>query len=349
MNYTIFGESHGKAIGVTITDLPSGIALDFDAINREMARRKPGNNPLSTARNEADQVEILSGMFERKTTGTPLCGVIFNGDTRSKDYQQDLPRPGHGDYTGYLRYDGCNDYRGGGHFSGRLTAPLVFAGAVAKQILEAKGIYVGAHIASVHGIADQEWDFTDITPMQMKTVADKPFPTISDVQGEKMQEEILQAKEGQNSVGGTITVAVVGVPAGLGSPDFGRNVEGIFSQHLFAVPAVKGVSFGIGFDFANHYGSEANDAIYYEDGQVKTRTNHTGGINGGITNGMPLICNVAMRPTPSISLEQETINMKTGESATLSVHGRHDPCVVHRAVPVLEAACALAVCQLLDA
>ncbi len=347
MKYTIFGESHGKAIGVTLTDLPSGIALDMDKISQEMARRASKGNPLSTARNEADQVEILSGIFAGKTTGTPLCGVIFNGDTRSKDYQPELPRPGHGDYTGFVRYDGCNDYRGGGHFSGRLTAPLVFAGAVAKQILAQKGIFVGAHIASIHGVCDQPLDPISTTRETLESIGAKPFPTLCDQAGKAMEAEILAAKSAQDSVGGTITCMAIGVPAGFGSPDLGRNVEGIFAQHLFGVPAVKAVSFGIGFGFADLFGSQANDPICMVDGKVQTTTNHTGGVNGGITNGMPIVCTVAMRPTPSISQPQQTVNLTTGQETTLEIHGRHDPCVVHRAVPVIEAACALALCETL--
>ncbi len=347
MKYTIFGESHGTAIGVVLSGVPSGLTLDMQQVNREMARRAPGKSPLSTARNEADKVEIVSGLFEGKTTGTPLCGLIYNGDTRSKDYQPNLPRPGHGDFSGHVRYAGANDYRGGGHFSGRLTAPLVFAGAVAKQILAEKNIFVGAHIANIHGILDDALDAVHPTKEDFQAIAAKKFPTVSDTQGEKMEGEILRAKEQQDSVGGTITCMAIGVPAGFGSPDFGCNVEGIFSQHLFAVPAVKAVSFGAGFDFAQMYGSQANDPFYMDGDVVKTKTNHTGGVNGGITNGMPLVCSVAMRPTPSISQEQDTVDMTTGENAKLTIHGRHDPCVVHRAVPVVEAACSLAICEIL--
>lgn len=323
MNYTIFGESHGPAIGVTLTGVPAALELDLDFIRSELARRRPGRSTLSTARSEADEPEILSGVFEGKTTGTPLCAIIRNGDTRSKDYSQlkICPRPSHADYAGSVRYDGCNDYRGGGHFSGRLTAPLVFAGAVAKLILLQRGVEVAGRISMVGGVKD---------------------PT-----AEQVEKIVLSAKAEGDSVGGAIACAVTGLSAGYGAPDFGCNVEGIFAQHLFAVPAVKAVAFGAGFDFARMRGSEANDPFYMDGGQVKTRTNHAGGVNGGITNGMPVTFEVAIRPTPSISKEQDTVNLAAGENAKLVIHGRHDPCIVPRAVPVIEAAAALAACDVL--
>lgn len=323
MRYTIFGESHGPAIGVTLEGVPSGIALDMDFIAAELARRAPGQGPLTTARKEADQVEVLSGVFEGNTTGTPLCAVIFNTDTRSKDYDRlrRLPRPGHADYTGSLRYAGYQDHRGGGHFSGRLTAPMVFAGAVAKLALRELGIGVQAHISNVYGIPD-------------------PTP-------EQVEAAVLGAKAELDSVGGAVRCAVTGLPAGLGSPDFGCNVEGLFSQHLFAIPAVKAVEFGAGTGFAALRGSEANDPFYMDGGVVKTRTNHAGGVNGGITNGMPVEFQVTFRPTPSIAREQQTVDLCAGTDAVLKIEGRHDPCIVPRAVPVVEAAAALAACELL--
>ena len=346
MKYTIFGESHGPAIGVTLTGVPAGLEPDWDFIRTEMARRAPGRSALSTARKEADEPKVLSGVFEGKTTGSPLCAVIENTDTRSGDYARtkDLARPGHADYPAHVRYGGFNDYRGGGHFSGRLTAPLVFAGAVAKQILAQKGIFVGAHINSVYGISDQpleDWD-------SLRAVAAKPFPVLDDAAGEEMQAAILEAKEEQDSVGGSIECAVLGLPAGLGAPDFGENAEGIFSQYLFAVPAVKAVGFGAGAAFALMRGSEANDPLFVDDdGSVRAEQNCAGGVNGGITNGMPLVFEVTMRPTPSIARRQFTVDMAKNENAELELQGRHDPCVVHRAVPVIEAAAALAACELL--
>ena len=308
MKYTIFGESHGPAIGVTLTGVPAGLELDWAAIEKDMARRAPGKSPLATARKEADQVQVLSGVFEGKTTGSPLCAMIANTDTRSADYSKtrDLARPGHADYPAHVRYQGFNDYRGGGHFSGRLTAPLVFAGAIAKQILAQRGITVGAHISSIYGVNDEaleDWD-------TLKGVADKDFPVLNDEKGQEMQEAILEAKEDQDSVGGSIECGVFGLPAGYGSPDFGENAEGIFSQYLFAVPAIKAVAFGAGTAFSLMRGSEANDPLYVDEhGNVGAEQNCAGGINGGITNGMPLVFEVTMRPTPSIARTQFTIDM----------------------------------------
>lgn len=323
MNYTIFGESHGAAIGVVLTGVPPGLVLDMDAIEAEMARRAPGQDNTSTARKEPDRPIIVSGVFEGKSTGTPLTAIIQNTDSRSGDYSQlkDLPRPGHADYAGAVRYRNCNDYRGGGHFSGRLTAPLVFAGAIAKQLLAPKGITIASRISMLGGI---------------------PNPTSL-----QADEIILAAKADGDSIGGSISCEVSGIPAGFGAPDLDENAEGIFARHLFAVPAVKGVSFGAGFGFASMRGSEANDPFYIDNGTVKTRTNHAGGINGGITNGMPIIFEVVLRPTPSISRPQETVSLSQMENQTLSVNGRHDPCIVKRALPVIEAAAALAVCELL--
>ncbi len=349
MRYSIFGESHGPAIGVVLEQVPPGLVLDREAISKEMARRAPGKSPLSTARKEADVPEILSGVFDGKTTGTPLCAIIHNSDHHSKDYAKTrfLARPSHGDYTGFVRYQGCNDYRGGGHFSGRLTAPLVFAGAVAKQLLAQRGITVGAHISQIGTVKDKSFADTQLTPTLFQTLSEKAFPTVDDQAGAAMQAEILQAREELDSIGGAIQCAVLGLPVGVGSPDLGCNVEGVLAQHLFAVPAVKGISFGAGFAFASMRGSQANDPFYMDGGQVKTRTNHSGGVNGGISNGMPVLFQVAIRPTPSIGQEQNTINFSTMEDAKLTIQGRHDPCIVHRAVPVIEAAAALAICELL--
>ena len=349
MRYSIFGESHGPAIGVVLEQVPPGLVLDREAISKEMARRAPGKSPLSTARKEADVPEILSGGFDGKTTGTHLCAIIHNSDHHSKDYAKTrfLARPSHGDYTGFVRYQGCNDYRGGGHFSGRLTAPLVFAGAVAKQLLAQRGITVGAHISQIGTVKDKSFADTQLTPTLFQTLSEKAFPTVDDQAGAAMQAEILQAREELDSIGGAIQCAVLGLPVGVGSPDLGCNVEGVLAQHLFAVPAVKGISFGAGFAFASMRGSAANDPFYMDGGQVKTRTNHSGGVNGGISNGMPVLFQVAIRPTPSIGQEQNTINFSTMEDAKLTIQGRHDPCIVHRAVPVIEAAAALAICELL--
>ncbi|MDY4954642.1 MAG: chorismate synthase [Candidatus Onthomonas sp.] len=351
MKHTIFGESHGPAIGVVLEQVPAGIVLDEQEVAREMARRAPGKSPLSTARKEADIPRILSGVFQGKTTGAPLCAIIENTNQHSRDYEKtkNLARPGHADYTGYVRYQGCNDYRGGGHFSGRLTAPLVFAGAVAKQILSGRGITVGAHIRQIANVEDTPFtnDELPLTPELFRQVSEKAFPVLDDERGAEMQAEILAAKNALDSVGGVIECAVLGVPAGVGSPDFGYNVEGVFAQHMFAVPAVKGIAFGAGFGFAGMKGSEANDPFCVEAGQVRTRTNYNGGVNGGISNGMPILFEVVIRPTPSIAREQDTVDLATMEKAKLCIEGRHDPCIVHRAVPVIEAAAALAICELL--
>lgn len=346
MKYTIFGESHGPAIGVVLEGVPPGLALNLDAVRFDLARRAPGRNALSTARREADEPHILSGLFQGHTTGAPLCAVIENTDTRSGDYERtkNLARPGHADYPAHVRYGGFQDYRGGGHFSGRLTAPLVFAGGVAKQLLAQRGIFVGAHISTIYGVNDdplEDWE-------SLRACAAKDFPVLSDEKGAEMREAILEAKNEQDSVGGAIECAVFGLPAGLGGPDFGQNAEGIFAQHLFAVPAVKAVAFGAGTAFALMRGSEANDPLFVDDdGSIRAEQNCAGGINGGITNGMPLVFEATLRPTPSIGRRQFTVNLAARENAELELSGRHDPCVVHRAVPVLEAAAALAACELL--
>ncbi len=345
MRHMIFGESHGPAIGVVLEGVPAGLELDLEQVQKELDRRKPGQDPTATARKESDLVEVLSGVFEGKTTGAPLAMVIRNSDQHSKDYEsiRYTPRPSHGDYAGFIKSRGCLDYRGGGHFSGRLTAPLVAAGAVAKQVLAGRGVQVGAHISSIYGICDAALE----DPEELKAVAAKSFPVLDDSKGEEMRQAILEAKEEQDSVGGAIECAVTGLPAGLGAPDFGCNVEGIFSQYLFAVPAVKGIEFGAGVAFSLMRGSEANDPFAVEDGKVVTKTNHAGGINGGITNGMPVTFEVTIRPTPSISLPQESVDLRTGEETEIEIQGRHDPCIVPRAVPVIEAAAALAACAVL--
>ena len=346
MKYTIFGESHGPAIGVVLEGVPAGLELDLETVRFDLARRAPGKSALSTARKEADQPHILSGLFQSRTTGAPLCAVIENTDARSGDYERtkDLARPGHADYAAHVRYQGFNDYRGGGHFSGRLTAPLVFAGGVAKQILARKGVYVGAHISTIYGVNDdalEDWE-------SLRDCAAKDFPVLNDEKGAEMRDAILEAKNDQDSVGGSIECGVFGLPPGLGAPDFGQNAEGIFSQYLFAVPAVKAVAFGAGAAFALMRGSEANDPLYVDDdGSVKGEQNCAGGINGGITNGMPLVFEATLRPTPSIARTQFTVDLAKRENAVLELTGRHDPCVVHRAVPVIEAAAALAACELL--
>ncbi len=347
MRYSLFGESHGPAIGIVLNSVPSGIPVDMSFINTEMARRAPGKSPLATARQEKDSVRILSGVFEEKTCGTPLCGVIENTDMHSRDYAATrwLARPGHADFTANLRYHGFEDYRGGGHFSGRLTAPLVFAGAIAKLALRQKGIEVLARISSIAGNEDAPVDLANPDIALLRAAGKKNFCVIDDEKGLAMQQAILDARSEGDSVGGLIQCFALGIPAGLGSPDFDENIESIIARHVFSVPATKGISFGAGFSMASMRGSQAND-IFLPGNSPHTKTNNNGGINGGISNGMPIVFTVAIKPTPSISKEQDTIDIRTGQAKKLVISGRHDPCILSRAVPVIEAACALAVTEI---
>lgn len=340
---SIFGESHGKAIGINIDGLPPGFEIDIEGIKQEMARRAPGKSILSTPRKEEDEFEIISGFFDNRTTGTPLCAIIKNTDKISAHYSeiQAKMRPGHADYTGYVKYKGFNDYRGGGHFSGRITAPLVLAGAIAKQILEERGVVIGSHIQSIGSIKDDAFDPVNIDAQTLKAIKDKEFPVINDKIGEKMKEAVLSATEQADSLGGIIECAAVNVPEGLGDPFF-DSVESRLSHLLFSIPSVKGVEFGAGFDIAYMKGSEANDELYIKDGVVKTYTNNNGGIIGGITYGMPLIFRAAIKPTPSIGIEQRTVDIKENKNTSIQITGRHDPCIVPRGLPVIEAAAALA-------
>ncbi len=343
---SIFGESHGVGIGVVIDGIPAGTELDIDEIKAEMSRRAPGNDAVSTPRVEKDEVKILSGFFDGKTTGTPLAAVIENTNTKSRDYTPELLRPGHADFTGFLKYGDAHDYRGGGHFSGRITAPLVFAGAVAKQILRAEGIEVGAHIMQIGNLIDAPFNPMEGSEKLFSEIRNKAFPVIDDDAGEKMIEFILGKKEEADSVGGVIECCATGLPVGLGEPFFG-SVESVISSMMFSIPAIKGIEFGEGFGFATMTGSEANDPFCITDGEVHTTSNHNGGINGGISNGMPILFKVAVKPTPSIGKTQQTVNIQTMENTEIKVHGRHDPCILKRAVPVVEAGCAIALVDLL--
>lgn len=345
---SIFGESHGKAIGITIDGLLPGIKLDTEYIQREMERRMPGKNKLSTARKEADQFEILSGYFNDRTTGTPLCAIIRNSDQHSKDYSKlkSLMRPGHADYTGNIRYKGFNDYRGGGHFSGRITAPLVFAGAVAKQILAEKGVVIGSHIKSIAHIEEEGFDKVSVNESTLEELLKMEFPALNKEKAEEMTAAILKAKGELDSVGGVVETAILNLPIGIGSPFF-YSVESHLSHMIFSVPAVKGIEFGEGFDISKLTGSKANDEYYIENNIVKTHTNNNGGILGGITNGMPLVFRTAFKPTPSIARLQHTIDIENHKNAELEINGRHDPCIVQRAVPVVEAAAAISILDLM--
>lgn len=346
---SIFGESHGNAIGITIDGLPAGFSIDMDKIMMEMSRRAPGKSSLSTPRKESDIPEILSGYFEGKTTGTPLCAIIRNSNTKSKDYSKlkDVMRPGHADYTGAVRYKGFNDYRGGGHFSGRITAPLVFVGAICKQILEVKGIIVSAHINSIGKIKDCSFLESDISDELLNSFKEKELPLINTKLEDEMRQEILRARSSGDSIGGTIECAILGVSPGIGDPFF-DSVESTLAHLMFSVPAVKGIEFGKGFDISKMRGSEANDEYYLENGNIKTKTNNNGGILGGITNGMPIIFNVAIKPTASIFKEQNAVNIVTMEETTLCIEGRHDPCIVQRALPVIEAVAAIGITELMN-
>lgn len=336
---TVFGESHGVSIGAVLDGLPSGEAIDWDAVRAEMARRAPGRNAMSTARSEADAFEIQSGFFNGYTTGTPICAVIRNGDHHSKDYDQlrHTMRPGHADYSGKIRYDGFNDYRGGGHFSGRLTAPIVLAGAVASQILGRRGIFVGAHILQIGTVHDAAFNPLGEDEAVFTDLKKETLPVLDKTKQKAMESEIMHAKGDLDSVGGIIECMVTGLPAGLGDPLF-DSVESALSHMMFSIPAVKGIEFGDGFALASMRGSAANDPFYYDGTAVKTKTNHNGGINGGITNGMPVLFRTVIKPTPSIGQKQETIDTDTKKNCTLEIKGRHDPCIVQRAVPVIEAA-----------
>lgn len=345
---SVFGESHGEAIGCVIDGLPSGIKLDMEKIYKDMARRAPGKDKYATPRLEKDIPEILSGVLNGITTGAPLAMVVQNTNTKSGDYGNlmSVPRPSHSDYPAYVKYNGYNDIRGGGHFSGRLTAPIVFAGAVAKQFLAEKGITIGAHLKRIGSVEDECFDMNNVSKELLEELSDKSFSTISDVAEDKMRAEIERFRLQQDSVGGEIECAVIGLPVGIGGNMF-DTVEGKLASVLFGVPAVKGVQFGIGFDFAKANGSAVNDAYEIKDNKVSTLTNNNGGILGGMTTGAPVVLSVAVKPTPSISKPQKSVNLQTMENEELVISGRHDPCIAPRAVPVIEAAVALGIMDLM--
>ena len=339
---TLFGESHGPEIGAVIDGLAPGLPVNEAFIASQLTLRRPAGR-ISTARQEEDAFRIVSGVFEGRTTGTPLAILIPNRDTRSGDYQRGPARPGHADYTAYTKYHGYEDYRGGGHFSGRITAALVAAAAVVIPALQAKGITIGTHVARCAGIDDAP--FTDL-PADLEKLNSLPFAVLDEEKGQAMREAIEQAAARGDSVGGVLETAVLGLPAGVGEPWF-DTVEGVLSHALFSVPAVKGVEFGAGFAFADMTGSQANDPLRIRNARTITATNHNGGVNGGISNGMPLLFRCAVKPTPSISLEQQTVNPLTGEETILEIKGRHDPAIIHRARVVVDSVTALALCDLL--
>lgn len=346
---SLFGESHGRGIGVVMDNLPAGEEIDIDKLAAFMARRAPKKDGTSTTRNEKDIPEIMSGLYNGKTTGTPLSAVIFNTDQHSSDYGNisHIARPAHADYTGFLRYNGANDPRGGGHFSGRITAPLVFAGAVCGQILAHRGITTGAHIRSIKNVSDESFDPVNVTAEQLEAVKSRPFPTISEKAEQEMREVIDNARMSLDSVGGVVECAAVGFPAGVGSPMM-DGLENIIAQLVFAIPAVKGIEFGNGFGCAELFGSENNDEFALQDGQIVTKTNNHGGILGGISSGMPIIFRAAFKPTPSISRPQNSVDFKEMTEQELVIKGRHDPCVVPRAVPCVESALNIALLSALN-
>lgn len=344
---TIFGESHGPAIGCVVDGLPAGLPVDTAVIDRCLAMRRP-QGAISTARREADRYVIESGVYDGHTTGTPVCIVIPNEDTRSADYAKmaSVARPSHVDYAAFVRYNGANDTRGGGHFSGRITAAVVAAGALLLPALQAKGILIGTHIAEIAGITDRAFGCGAELKCDLELLSGLDFAVLDAAAGEHMQEAILAAKADSDSVGGILETAVTGLPAGLGEPFF-DSVEGLLSHALFAIPGIKGIEFGAGFALAKMRGSAANDPFRLADGRVVTTTNNAGGINGGLTNGMPVLFRCAVRPTPTIGREQDTVDFRENTEVTLAASGRHDPCIAHRVRAVVDAMTAIVIADLL--
>ena len=345
---SVFGESHGEMIGCTLHDLPAGEAIDMDAVYAQMARRAPGNDPTATARKESDMPRVVSGFCNGVTTGAPLTAVIVNENTRSGDYAAHLsvPRPGHADHTGMVRYNSANDIRGGGHFSGRLTAPIVFAGAVCRQILARRGVTIGAHILQIGDVRDEAFDALNVRASLLEELSEKSFSLIDQAKEAPMRAAVNAAKTAADSIGGIIEVAVTGLPVGLGSPMFG-GVENVLAPLIFGIPAVKGLEFGDGFALGAMRGSQANDSLHYDEhGTLGLMSNHNGGILGGITNGAPLILRAVIKPTPSIGQVQASIDVQNETNTTTVIKGRHDPCIVPRAVPVLEAIVAVGLLDL---
>ena len=339
----MFGQSHSESIGCVLDGVPAGEKIDFDALYAFMKRRAPGDR-FSTPRKEADFPKIVSGIVEGVTCGAPICAVIDNTNTRSHDYDslKNTPRPGHSDYTALIKHGGFNDARGGGNFSGRLTAPLCFAGGILMQILERKGIKIGAHISRLNSITDDKIDCVSGDMEKLKALENKDFPVINDDAAEEMMQKILWAKKAGDSLGGIVECVITGVPAGYGDPIY-DGIENRISSVVFGVPAVKGIEFGSGFDCALMTGTQHNDPFYLDGDTVKTKTNNHGGILGGITSGMPIVFRAAIKPTASVAAEQTSLDIKTSQQVTFRVGGRHDPCIVRRAVPVMQAAAAAAI------
>lgn len=344
LKLSVFGQSHAPAIGMTLDGIPAGLPLNMEILQKFLARRAPGQNGLSTPRRESDIPEILCGIMNGFTCGAPISAVIRNTNTRSQDYAnlRDCPRPGHADYTAQIKHHGFQDAAGGGHFSGRLTAPLCIAGGMCLQWLAEKGIHIGAHIVSIENVRDTPFDM--VCP-QLDSVR-RGFPVLSQEAGEAMQAAILNAKAVGDSVGGVIECAITGVPAGVGDPMF-DGIENRIAQIVFGIPAVKGLEFGLGFGLSGLRGSVSNDPFTIQNGTIATATNHCGGILGGISDGMPILFRAAVKPTPSIAREQQSVSIRKLETQALTIEGRHDPCIVPRAVPVVEAAAAIAMMDML--
>ena len=344
VSITLFGESHGKAIGAVLDGLSAGIKIDEDFIRHQLSLRAGGSD-ISTARKEKDEAEIVSGVFNGYTTGAPICIIIKNENQNSSDYSENRykARPSHADYAAFCKYHGFEDYRGGGHFSGRLTAPVVAAGAIAISALKSKGILIGTHIAECACVKDIS--FTNYEK-DINVLSGADFPVLDSEKGEQMKAEILKAKNDADSVGGTLETVITGLPAGVGEPFF-DSVESVLSHALFSMPAVKGIEFGKGFDLATLRGSEANDEFVTDGEKIKTSTNNNGGINGGITNGMPIILKTVIKPTPSIYKTQNTVDFKSKQNTEITIKGRHDPAIIHRAGVVQDSLCAIAICDLI--
>lgn len=339
---TLFGQSHSEGIGVVIDGLPAGESINLDLVQAFLNRRAPGRSHLVTARKESDTPSIISGLVNGKTCGAPLCAIIKNNDVRSKDYAQhlDIPRPSHADYPAHVKYGGNNDIRGGGHFSGRLTAPLCFAGAVCMQILSRKNIIIGAHLLSVSKESDVSFDPVSVDATLLSEVSNKPFPAIDDNAGRRMTSRIEEAMSEGDSVGGIVECCAIGIPVGFGEPIF-DGLENRLAAAIFGIPGVRGIEFGTGFAAAEMRGSEHNDAWHIVGDKVESSSNNHGGIIGGISSGMPIILRAAFKPTASIALEQQSVNLAQNKDCKLSIEGRHDPCIAVRAVPVVEAAVAI--------
>ncbi len=343
---TLFGESHGSAIGAVLDGVPSGVKVDLDLMSRMMNQRK-ATGTISTGRQEDDIPEILSGVKDGYTEGTPIALLIKNKNVHSSDYNalENIARPAHADYAGHIKYRGYEDASGGGHFSGRLTAPIVAAGSICMSMLNSKGIYIGTHILQMMDIKDRDFNEEDLLT-DIQTCNEKTFSVLDELKGEDMISLINEARGNMDSVGGILDTAIIGMEAGVGEPEF-DSIESLLSHAMFSIPACKGIQFGSGFDFARMYGSQANDPFRMKDGKITTTTNHNGGINGGITNGMPIRFKTVFKPTPSISQAQKTVNFQTKEDVDVEIHGRHDPAIIHRARVVVDAMCAITLVDVL--